>query len=242
LAAVEVPEPVPLPSPLALAPEPAAPTLAPAEPAPLGGGLGRFLVGFAGWMLLVACALWGIDYATARWQRRAIQHRQAERNKAQELALQQLRADLDDLVYRPDGGYEVGIYLQNFQVDKPFHVLGPSVRVFVQSDRRWHEMPARAVGYSEKGVAEITRKKVFRISFRADRTRYDELLKGYMHVRITNVMVVSASAEPAEDLFGRTDDYYVYLKPQTVADAEVRKRNGWTAKALVPRWIGMPPH
>src|SRR5262249_11823627 len=146
LASVGVPapafagaSPVPpvLPAPVEI--EPPAPSLAPAEPTPLGAGLGRFLVGFAGWTLLVVCALWGIDHATARVQRRALQEKQAERKKAQEVALQQLRADLQDVVYRPDGGYEVGIYLQNFNASRPFHVLGPSVRVSVQSGRRWQE-------------------------------------------------------------------------------------------------------
>ena len=63
-----------------------------------------------------------------------------------------------------------------------------------------------------------------------------------MHVRITNVMVVSENAEPADDLFQRTDDYYVYLKPQKVAEDEVRRRNGWKEGALVPLWMGMPAH
>jgi putative ABC transport system ATP-binding protein/macrolide transport system ATP-binding/permease protein/lipoprotein-releasing system ATP-binding protein len=55
-------------------------------------------------------------------------------------------------------------------------------------------------------------------------------------------MVVSEHAEPTDDLFQRTDDYYAYLKPQKVSDDEVRARNGWKPGGLVPRWIGMPAH
>jgi putative ABC transport system ATP-binding protein/macrolide transport system ATP-binding/permease protein/lipoprotein-releasing system ATP-binding protein len=232
----------PLPAPAPAEPEPPAPALAPAEPTPLGEGLGRFLVGFVGWALLIVCALWGIDYATARFQQQAIEEKQAERKKSQELALQQLRADLEDVTYRPEGGYEIALFLQNYDPQKPFHVLGPSVRVFVQVDRSWQEVPASPVGFSEKSVHEVTGKQVFRFAFRADLARYDELLHGYMHVRITNVMIVSASAEPGDDLFQRTDDYYVYLKPQKVTEDEVRRGNRWKEGALVPRWIGMPAH
>jgi putative ABC transport system ATP-binding protein/macrolide transport system ATP-binding/permease protein/lipoprotein-releasing system ATP-binding protein len=192
--------------------------------------------------LLVVCGLWGIDYATGRWQRQALTAKQAERKQSQELALQQLRAELADVTYRPDGGYEAGIALENFDPGKPVYVLGPSVRVFVQVNRGWQEVPAGAVGFADRDVRPVTNREVLRVAFRADLDRYDELLDGYMHVRITNVMVVGGSAEPAEDLFERTDDYYAYLKAQKVSEDEVRRRNGWNEGALVPLWMGMPPH
>jgi putative ABC transport system ATP-binding protein/macrolide transport system ATP-binding/permease protein/lipoprotein-releasing system ATP-binding protein len=250
LASVAVPDPSPeagVPplsgsSPAYLDPEPPAPALVPGQPTPLGGGLRRFLVGFVGWALLMVSGLWGLDYVTARFQRQSIEEKQAERKKSEELALQQLRADIEDVGYRPEGDYEVGIALQNFDARKPLYVLGPSVRVFVQSNRSWQEVPASAVSYSESDVRPVTRKEVFRVTFRANLDRYDELMKGYMHVRITNVMVVSENAEPGDDLFQRTDDYYVYLKPQKVAEDEVRRRNGWKEGSLVPLWMGMPAH
>jgi putative ABC transport system ATP-binding protein/macrolide transport system ATP-binding/permease protein/lipoprotein-releasing system ATP-binding protein len=230
--------PVPLPA----EPPQVLPALTPVEPSPLGSGLGRFLVGFVGWVLLIVCLLTGIDYATARFQHQAIVAKQVERKKSEELALQQLRADLEDVVYRPDGGYDICLYLQNFDTQKPFYVLGPSVRIFVQLDRNWQEIPVVPLDGSPLPVQEVGDKKTFRFTIRPDLPRFDELLRGYMHIRITNTMIVSERAEPAEDLFQRTDDYYVYLKPQTVAEDEIRKRNGWSAKALVPRWIGMAPH
>jgi putative ABC transport system ATP-binding protein/macrolide transport system ATP-binding/permease protein/lipoprotein-releasing system ATP-binding protein len=248
------PEPVAVPGPQAvgatlLAPlpmpaetEPALAALTPAEPTPLGAGLGSFLIGFVGWAVLIVCVLWGIDYATARFQRQALVAKQAARKKSEELALQQLRADIEDVSYRPDGGYDVSLYLQNFQPHKPFYVLGPAVRVSVQVNRNWQEVPTSPADFADDTVKEVTGKRVFRFTFRSDLLRYDEVLKGYLHVRITNVMIVSEHAEPAEDLFQRTDDYYVYLKPQTVTEDAIRQGNGWSPKALVPRWIGMPAH
>jgi putative ABC transport system ATP-binding protein/macrolide transport system ATP-binding/permease protein/lipoprotein-releasing system ATP-binding protein len=208
----------------------------------LGGGLGRFLVDFVGWALLIACVLYGLDYVTAKFQRQAIAEKRVERKKSQELALQQLRADVEEVGYGPQGDYVVGIFLQRLDGKKPVYVLGPSVRVFVQSKGTWQEVPAETVGFAENKVRSVAGKEIFRIAFRVNLDRYDELLKGYMHVRFTNVMVVGERSDSTEDLFERTDDYYVYLRPQKVSEDEVRQRNGWKKGAHVPLWMGMPPH
>jgi putative ABC transport system ATP-binding protein/macrolide transport system ATP-binding/permease protein/lipoprotein-releasing system ATP-binding protein len=55
-------------------------------------------------------------------------------------------------------------------------------------------------------------------------------------------MLVAESATPGEDLFDRTDDFYIYLRPGHVSEAEVRKRNGWKPDSIVPLWIPMPAH
>jgi hypothetical protein len=204
--------------------------------------LGRFLVGFAGWVLLVVAFLWGGNYLAARWQRQAIVQKLEQRKRSQDLALQQLRADVEDVSYRDDGGYEVRLYLNNPDPKKPIYVLGPTLRVYVQVQRSWHELPVAAGDFEERAVQEVDGKKYYRIVFRSDVRGWDELLKGYLHVRISNVMVVSDNPEPGDDLFQRTDDYYLYLKPQNVTEDEVRRRNGWKEAALVPRWMAMPSH
>jgi putative ABC transport system ATP-binding protein/macrolide transport system ATP-binding/permease protein/lipoprotein-releasing system ATP-binding protein len=233
-AAPLLPPPLPIPS--------CEPEFSPGNPTPPGAGLGRFLVAFVGWVLLVTACLWGGNYVMARVQRQTIVEKQEVRKRSEELALQKLRANIEDVIYRDDGGYEIRLYIDNADPKTPFHVLGPDCRVFVQVDRSWQEVSARAIGFEKRGVHEITGKQVYRIVFRADLRRYEELIKGYLHVRVSNIMVVSASTKPTEDLFQRSDDYYAYLKPQTVSEEEVRRRNGWKEGALVPRWIGMPSH
>jgi hypothetical protein len=61
-----------------------------------------------------------------------------------------------------------------------------------------------------------------------------------LHVRVSNVLLISTSSEPRDDLFERTDAYYVYLKPRHADDTEILRRNGWSGKP--PLWIPMPPH
>ncbi len=218
------------------------PTLAPAEPTPLGAGLGRFLVGFVGWVLAFAAGLYAIDRAAAQLQRKDLATRIERRKKSEELALQQLRADVSDVVSRPDGRFELSLYLENFDPGRPFYVLGPKASVFVQVNQTWEPIPVTAGEGVEDAVHPVTTRQVFPITFRADLERFDELIRGYMHVRIRSVMIVGEAAGPTGDLFERDDDYYLYLKPQSLSDDEVRRRNGWKPGALVPRWIAMPPH
>jgi putative ABC transport system ATP-binding protein/macrolide transport system ATP-binding/permease protein/lipoprotein-releasing system ATP-binding protein len=222
--------------------EPEPPALTPAEPTPLGEGLWRFLVGFVGWTLVVACGLYAVNHAAASLQRRSVEAKITKQKQAERLALQQLRADVDDLISQEDGSHALGVYLQNESPDRPLYVLGPSLTVFVQIDRTWQPVPIVGEDGPPGGVHRITGKQSFPIRFRADFDRYDELIRGYMHVRIHNVMVVGERPDGAGDLFPRTDDYYIYLKPPKLPEDEVRRRNGWKEGAVVPRWIAMPPH
>jgi putative ABC transport system ATP-binding protein/macrolide transport system ATP-binding/permease protein/lipoprotein-releasing system ATP-binding protein len=224
----------------AFEPEPAA--LTHSDPTPLGEGLGRFLVGFVGWTLVIACSLLAVNHAAAGFQRRSIEAKMSKQKQAEQLALQELRADVDDVISHEDGSHTLNVYLQNFDPQKPIYVLGPSLRVFIQVDRTWQAVPLLE-GDGTASVHRITTgKEAFHITFRADPQHYDELVRGYMHVRIRNVMVVGDSPDGGGDLFQRSDDYYVYLKQPNLTDDEVRRRNGWREGALVPRWIAMPAH
>ncbi|AGA25847.1 ABC transporter ATP-binding protein [Singulisphaera acidiphila] len=218
-------------------------SLTPAEPTPPGAGFARFLFEFLGWVGVVAGVLYAFDSVSGRFQRKAIERRVTERKKSEQLAMQQLRADVHDVVYQPDGRYEVTVYLENFAPDKPFFVLGPELRAFVQIDHGWQPISVLRAGADTDRVQEVRDgRRLVPFTFRIDTDRYDELIPGYFHIRFTSVMVVSESAEPTDDLFERTDDYYVYLKPERLSDDDIRARNKWKPGAIVPRWIPMPAH
>lgn len=228
--------PIPLPPPLSPSP------LAASNISPLGTGLGSFLLGFLGWMLLAAGLLSGIDFLASRFQRQALSKISKVRNEAQELALQKLRADVEDVRTLPDGGHELTLYLMNSSSDQVIQVLGPQIRLFVQVDRNWQEIPSQNSGFDENRILSLSGKSLFKVRFRANLPRFEELLKGYMHLRVSNVMVVSDKENAGENLFQRSDNYYIYLRPPGISEAEVRKRNGWKEGAFVPLWIPMPSH
>ncbi len=112
----------------------------------------------------------------------------------------------------------------------------------MQVDGSWQAVTLSPIENTTSEIRRIDGRSLFKFVLRADVDRYDQLMKGYMHVRLTNTMIVAENAQPQRDLFDRSDDYYIYLKPQTLSDDEIRAINGWKAGGIVPRWIPMPAH
>ena len=227
----------------ARAPRPAAPSVpieaAVANAAPLGAGLRRFIWSFAGWTALVVAGILALDAAVAGVQKLGTARRQAVRRELQRAALQQLRADVEDVAADSDGGYRVTLYLESLDLQHDLFVLGPAVRVFIQADRGWTEVPSRSTG-GQEGIVRVNGRRRFVFSFHPEVTTFEEQIAGYYHVRITSAMLVSRRPQPS-DIVDRTDSYYVYVKPRGADDAEVRRRNGWGA-TTPPVWIPMPAH
>jgi putative ABC transport system ATP-binding protein/macrolide transport system ATP-binding/permease protein/lipoprotein-releasing system ATP-binding protein len=214
---------------------------APAAPvAPLGAGFARFLFGFAAWAVLVVLGILTLHYGVASFQRRALAARQTARKKLEEVALKQLRADVEKLAYGPDGSYLLTLYLENTDPEQELFVLVPSVRVYVQVERGWEEVPSRSADGQEGQVFRLTGRQRLQFTFKPEVKKFEEQLAGYMHVRVANPLLVSTSREATDDLFERADAYYVYLKPHGADDAAILRRNKWSGKP--PLWIPMPPH
>jgi putative ABC transport system ATP-binding protein/macrolide transport system ATP-binding/permease protein/lipoprotein-releasing system ATP-binding protein len=212
------------------------------QPVPLGAGLGRFLVDFVAWTLAVSLGILALNHGVALIQRHAIAEKQEVYRATEELAMQKLRADLENITRQDDGSYQLSLYLLNPEPEHPFYVMGPALQAFLQVDRSWQAFPISPLENQPGHVTRIDGRHLFTFTFRADAETYDQLIAGYMHLRFSNSMIVAESAEPTNDLFNRTDDYYVYLKPEAISDDEVRRRNGWSASTLVPRWIPMKAH
>jgi len=216
-------------------------SLTSAEPIPLlGTGLGRFLSSFAAWAALVVLSILALNYGVASFQHRSLVEKQTARKKLEEAALKQLRADIENLAYGPDWSYLLTLYLQNTDPERDLFILTPSVRVYVQVERGWEEVPSRSGDQQEDRVIHLTGKHRFEFVFKPEVKKFEELIAGYMHVRVSNALLISTSSEPKDDLFERTDAYYVYLKPRHADDAEILRQNKWSGKP--PLWIPMPPH
>jgi ABC-type lipoprotein export system ATPase subunit len=223
---------------------PSLPASAPAEQAvvPLGAGFGRFVLDFTGWTLAVTLLIFVANYTAASFQRKSINELQDSRRQIEELALRGLRSNLDNLVEQPDGSYLMTLRLENVAEDRPLFVMGPTVQVFLQVDQAWQGLPVVPVDAAVEKVERLDGRRLLGFTIRIDQQRFDELLKGYLHLRFTTSMLVAESATPGENLFERTDDFYIYLRPRHVSEAQVRQRNGWKPDSLVPLWIPMPAH
>jgi putative ABC transport system ATP-binding protein/macrolide transport system ATP-binding/permease protein/lipoprotein-releasing system ATP-binding protein len=206
----------------------------------LGEGLLRFLGSCAAWAILTLVLLLAVNQGLAFYQQQQIDHRAEARKALEELAMSGLRADIANITLDADGSYHLSLYLWNVTDGKPLHVLAPSVHAYVQVGTSWTEVPLRAADDQEGRVHEVTGKQHYNFRFTPDVAKFEELLPGYLHMRFTNLMLISPRSEPTDDLVERTDNYYVYLKPRDADDAAILKKLKFPGKP--PLWIPMPPH
>jgi putative ABC transport system ATP-binding protein/macrolide transport system ATP-binding/permease protein/lipoprotein-releasing system ATP-binding protein len=207
----------------------------------LGAAFRRSLTGVAIWAAVIVLAALVLNYGTALYQQSRVAQSREAKQQLQEVALYRMRADVEDLVYGPDRSYLLTLYVQNLEPNEDLFVMAPEVRALVQVGLEWQEVPLRSEDNLEGRVVRVTADKYrFRFRFTSDVRAFEEILPGYMHVRFSNVMLVSRSAQPKGDLIERQDDYYVFLKPHDADDAAILRKTTFPGKP--PVWIPMPPH
>ena len=215
-------------------------TAAPSPAIPLG----RDLWHGAQTALLVAAALFGAvllaDFAVGRYQASIVRARAAREAALSQLALDSLRANVDEVADLGGGEYELTVSLANVGGGGPIYVMSPDMRAYVQVGADWQELPIAAVEDTAGQVLKIVGREDYRYRFSARLKNYAQLLPDYMHVRFADTMLVSPNAEPHGEVFDRRDNYYVYLKSAGTPDAEILKRMRFPGKP--PVWIPMPPH
>lgn len=235
---------------LSLAPEPAGAAvfepppaeLVPQRPSLGAGSIARSWLSFLCGIAIVAAAVALFDGLIARNQEVVVETKRAHKRLAEEMALQDLRADIDDVGVDHGKKATVTVFLQNYRPERPLHVLGPALEVGVQRDGRWENIPVE-IDEATPGIRTIgSDKTLVSFMFSVPKGRYDELLRGYLHVRIGGAMVVSDRSDGSGDLFERIDAYYIYLRDPGRTEDEIRRANGWGEKATVPVWIAMPSH
>ena len=225
----------------AFEPPPAA--LVPARPSlSIAASLRAWLPFLAGAAVAIA-AVGLVDALVARRQSARVEAVRVQRRLAEEMALQDLRADLDDVAVTDDFRCRATLFLENVRPARPLHVLGPRVDVAIQRDGRWESVPLEPAAKAAPAIRTVAGgRSLIEVAFEVPSPAYDELLPGYLHVRFGASLVISDRADGTGDLFERDDAYYVYLRDPRLTEVEVREANGWGPKATVPVWIGMPAH
>ncbi|WOJ88163.1 ABC transporter ATP-binding protein [Methylocapsa polymorpha] len=208
------------------------------------GKLGATLWAAAGRAFVVAGLVFTLvllgNYSLARYQRYQAALRRERLAALEELATSTLKSEIDSVTRMGDGHYEVTIYLENTGGDKPIYVMTPSVQGFIQVGSDWQEAPLTPVAESVASVLKVTGKQLYRFVLDARVDKFTELLPHYMHVRLTNNMLISPESAPKDELFQRNDSYFIYLKPDNVDDATITKDVRFAGQP--PLWIWMPPH
>jgi hypothetical protein len=182
------------------------------------------------------------DYFIGYKEDRILEEKSALKKKLERLAWYNLRSDIKEVSYARDK-YLVTLRYENPFPEEELFIMTPSVRCLVQVGTYWKEVPVQDVGSSPADASVIkldktyTVDKLIEVPFR----NFEEVLPGYMHVRINSISYVSSNTISKEDIAEKNEDFYIYLKPYFAKDSEVSKKYKFTNNA-VPIWIPMPPH
>jgi putative ABC transport system ATP-binding protein/macrolide transport system ATP-binding/permease protein/lipoprotein-releasing system ATP-binding protein len=211
-----------------------------AEKVKLGSGFERLVGRCALWMIGVFGMFWILNAAVGTYENNIIQAKADQRAALEELAMSNLRAEVKDITFGPGKTYLLSLYLRNTNDAQPLYVMTPTVRSFVQVGTSWQEISLKPAESSSPRVVKIEGERLYQYIMEPDVANFTQLLPYYMHVRITNQMLVSPRSEPKDDLIDRSDSYYVYLKPHDAVDAAIEKKMKFPGTP--PVWIPMPPH
>lgn len=210
------------------------------EKVTLGAGFERLLGKLVILVVPLVAVFWLVNFAVSSFEKNMLEAKAEQRSAVEELAMKDLRADIKNIEFGPGKSYVVSIYLQNTAGDKPIYVMSPTVRGFIQVGSSWQEVKLTAKSGPTAKVATITGEHIYEYLLEPDIADFAQLLPYYMHIRLSNDMLVSPSSEPKDDLVERSDNYYVYLKPHDADDAAILKKMKFPGKP--PVWIPMPPH
>lgn len=205
----------------------------------LGAGFERFVGRFVLILLPLLSVIYVANLAVASYQQSVINAQLDRKQALEDLAMEDLKAGVKDICMT-DGGYELDLFLRNSKSDKPMFVMTPVVRVFVQQGNSWLETALDSVDKPTAAVAQISSERIFRYRLKPNVPGYAQLIPYYMHVRITNDLLVSPSSLPKDDLIERNDSYYVYLKPHNISDEVIAKKLKFAGTP--PVYMPMPPH
>jgi putative ABC transport system ATP-binding protein/macrolide transport system ATP-binding/permease protein/lipoprotein-releasing system ATP-binding protein len=216
------------------------PEKAAAEKVRLGEGLEVFVGRLVMWIVPICVIAWCLNWAVADYERSEIQAKAQRRMALEELAMQGLRADVKSVEFGKGKTYVVTLYLRNTKGDEPLYVMSPMVRGFVQVGTSWLEVPMKSLESGSAQVLKVTGTQLLKYEMEPDVPDFTQLLPYYMHVRLTNDMLISPRSQPKDDLVERNDSYYVYLKPHDADDNAILGKMKFPGRP--PVWIPMPPH
>lgn len=207
----------------------------------LGEGIERLVGKMVIWLVPIIIVGLMINSAIRNIEVSALEAKTAERLALETLATGGLRADIKDVRANVDNTFVVTIYLRNTtEPTQPIYMMAPAVRGFVQTGSSWQEVPLKPVEKLSSKVLKIDGYQTFQYTLTPDIKDFAQLIPYYMHVRISNDMLISPNPQPKSELVERNDNYYIYLKPHNADNKAILTKLKFPGDP--PVWIPMPPH
>ena len=190
----------------------------------------------------VLLALFLLDYYVGYQQNRLLAEKAAQKKKIEQLAWYSLRGEVKEVSYAGHR-YRITLKFENAFPEEEMYIMLPQVRCLVQVGTIWKEVPVLdtdAKG-ADTGVIKLEGTKLIEKLIEVPFKNYEEVLPGYMHVRLNTVSYVSSNAISRDDIVEKDEDFYIYLRPYDADLGKMAKKYTFTNNEI-PIFIPMPPH
>lgn len=196
----------------------------------------------AAMVALFLLSLFILDYYVGYQQNRLLAEKAAQKKKIEQLAWYSLRGEVNKVSYEGHR-YRIAIKFENAFPEEEMYIMLPQVRCLVQVGTLWKEVPVHEPDMkgSDTGVIKLEGVKIIERLIEVPFKNYEEVLPGYIHVRLNTVSYVSSNAVSRDDIMEKNEDFYIYLRPYDADLSKMKKQYTFTHNEI-PIFIPMPPH
>lgn len=168
-------------------------------------------------ILGIVAALIALDLVVGDLQSRAVEEKDAHRKANERLAYYLERTTVEDISYTGKGNiYEMRLRYENVRPDEEMWIMVYAVKAFVQVGTLWRELSVND-GRMKRGDYSAERLKepyTMTVTFDMSVSNFQELMQGYMHMKIGSLSYISAEAVTKEDLIDKYEDVFLYLSTE----------------------------
>lgn len=202
----------------------------------------RKLYKIAATIASILIALFLLDYYIGYQQNKLLAEKAAQKKKIEQLAWYSLRGEVKEVSY-VGHQYLIALKFENAFPEEEMYIMLPQVRCLVQVGTLWKEVPVHDPD-AKKPNTEVIKlegvkivEKLIEVPFK----NYEQVLPGYIHVRLNTVSYVSSNAVSKDDIVEKNEDFYIYLRPYDADLAKMSKKYTF-GQNNIPIFIPMPPH
>jgi len=183
-----------------------------------------------------------LDYYVGYQQNKILAEKAAQKKKIEQLAWYSLRGEVKSVSYTGHM-YRIALKFENAFPEEEMYIMIPQVRCLVQVGTNWKEVPVHdsEAGNADTGVIKLEGVKIIEKLIEVPFRNFEQVLPGYMHVRLNTVSYVSSNAVSKEDIVEKNEDFYIYLRPYYADLGKMAKKYAFTHNEI-PIFIPMPPH
>ncbi len=159
-------------------------------------------------------ALVSLDYAVGYKQNKLLEEKRALKKRLERLAYYMERTDIREISYSGKGKeYRMKLSYENIHPEDEMWIMVPSIKVFVQVGTLWRELSVNdmRMKMGDYSAEKLDRPRTMTVKFTMPYKNYEELMRGYMHMKVNSFSYISAEAIAKEDIMEKSEDIFIYV-------------------------------